>query len=227
MLLCAGTARGTPCHGAAFAKATGPGPISPHFASRHHAQDCDHAATRPTDTCRHPDHAQPSAEPTVLQLTGSATHPSSTRTTGRGLTARREDGAAHASLHSALQALRSDGIPPGLLVQWRSARPRPAWEFFIHLDSATREQTEPSGYWGIIQRVYRHQGTGSLHVLPRAGARIVIAREAVADLPLLDESLAGRWVLAVGALRRARSGHQYVLVTQATAIAVSPVADSN
>lgn len=218
-LWCAGTARHGPCQGLAFPKALDGAVIAPHFASLHHAPGCDHAAPSPTDLSRLSDEAP---ESVVLHLVATAVTP---QLSPRPVHAHRrhERPDPRASLRSALRALTGSGLPEELLVQWRQQPPLLAYKFFIHLGSAATVCEGPRGYWGRIATVTHHEQTGSTHLTPRTGARIVIDAATSATLqlhvPRTAQALSERAVLGIGPLRRARSGRLYALVREPGALA--------
>src|SRR5690606_16549964 len=211
-LWCAGTATHGPCQGPAFPKAVTGAVVAPHFASLHHAPGCDHAAPSPTDLSRLSDEA---AE-TSLHLVASAvpTHPP--RRVPHAHHPRHEGSDPRAGLRSALRALTGSALPDELLVQWRHQPPLLAYKFFIHLDSATTVCDEPRGYWGRIATVTHHEQTRSTHLNPRTGARVVVDAPTSTNLQLHDphvaRALPDAAILAIGPLRRARSGRLYVLI---------------
>lgn len=217
-LWCAGTADHGPCQGPAFPKALDGAVIAPHFASLHHAPGCDHAAPSPTDLSRLSDEA---LETVVLHLVATAVTPQPTARPAHADN-RHERPDPRASLRSALRALAGSGLPDELLVQWRQQPPLLAYRFFIHLDSTTTVCEEPRGYWGRIATVTHHEPTGSTHLIPRTGARVVIDAATSATLQLHEphtaQALSGAAILAIGPLRRARSGRLYVLIRQPGAI---------
>lgn len=218
-LWCAGTAAdGQPCAGAAFARALRGGPIAPHFASLHHKPGCDHAAPR---SALQPGSINPIVDTTPLQLiaAGNASvGPHWPRSTAR----RDLNRGPRASLRTALRALAGDGLPPKLRVQWQDQRPMLAYEFFIHLASASTPTGAPRSYWGHVSGAHHHEPTRSIHLTPRVGARIVITESACKSLGLqaadAQTTLVGITALAIGPLRRSRSGRLYVLAAQPSEI---------
>jgi hypothetical protein len=221
-LWCAGTADHGPCQGPAFPKALDGAVTTPHFASLHHAPGCDHAAPSPTALSRlH--HEAP--ETVVLHLVATPATPQSAPRPAHPHH-RHEPHDPRASLHSALRALTGSGLPDELLVQWRQQPPLLAYKFFIHLNSAATARDEPRGYWGRIATVTHHERTRSTHLTPRTGARIVIDAATSVTLQLHEpdtaQTLSDAAILAIGPLRRARSGSLYVLVREPGAIASLP-----
>lgn len=221
-LRCAGTATGgQPCAGAAFARALRGGPIAPHFASLHHKPGCDHSAPRPA---LKPGSITPNVDTIPLQLIAAPRHgnasveprwPSSTARNGLNRSSR-------ANLRTALRALAADDLPPELRVQWQDQRPLLAYEFFIHLASASTPRGTPRAYWGHISSAHHHEPTRSIHLIPRVGARIVITESTYKSLDLhaadAQTTLVGITALAIGPLRRSRSGRLYVLAAQPSEI---------
>lgn len=214
-LWCAGTADHGPCQGPAFPKALDGAVIAPHFASLHHATGCDHAAPSPTDLSRlH--HEAPEA--VVLHLVATPGTPQQPAPRPAQPHHRHEQADPRSSLRSALRALTGSGLPDELLVQWRQQPPLLAYKFFIHLNCAATVREEPRGYWGRIATLTHHEQTRSTHLAPRAGARIVIDAATSATLqlhaPRTAQTLSEAAILAIGPLRRARSGRLYVLVRE-------------
>lgn len=222
-LWCAGTATHGPCQGPAFPKALTGAAIAPHFASLHHAPGCDHAAPSPTDLSRLSDEAP---ETVVLHLVANADTKQPTRHDTYAQRPRYEQSDPHAGLRSALRALTGSGLPDELLVQWRKQPPLLAYKFFIHLDSAATVCDEPRGYWGRVATLAHHEQTRSTHLTPRTGARIVVDAATSATLqlhaPHVARTLPDASILAIGPLRRARSGRLYVLVRDPGALAWLP-----
>lgn len=215
-LRCAGMADSRRCGAAVFPKAIRGGLIAPHFASLHHLDGCDHA-TRPHSSRLHSDRAlDPSPEPLRLTAIPGATNtcaPSNPALTGA------RSAAPRASLRTVLRVLTGHGLPPELRVQWHQNPPLLAYEFFIHLASATTPQEQPRGYWGQIHHVHRHQQTRSVHLVPRQGPPIVIGAGTCDEVvPPSPAALTGAAILAVGPLRRSRSGALYVLVRQPSVV---------
>lgn len=219
-LWCAGTADQGSCRGQAFPKSLAGTAISPHFASLHHAPGCDHAAPSPSTALSR--QTRPTPDSAVLHLI-AASPPQAHFPVPALPPNRRNRTGPRAGLRTALRALTSAGLPDELLVQWRQQPPRLAYEFFIHLNSASIVRDEPRGYWGRVATVTRHKQTGSTHLSPRTGARIVVDTATTAALELRSPDLFAvvpdSTVLAVGPLRRARSGRLYVLITQPGLIA--------
>lgn len=215
-LICAGrTATGQQCGGRVFARALHSAKQAPHFYSRHHAPGCDlaksgcglhassHAETRPAPLTLVPGR--------LRRLAAAA--PSASRPLTRHASS-----ATRLTLESALRTVLREGFPTECQVRWRGEVPVAASDFFIHFDSAAQECASTRGYWGEIRGARTYRPTGAVHLLPHAtrAPRVVLPPPVVEalrrEMPDLERRFRRVVVLAVGRLRRSRTGHPYVLV---------------
>lgn len=238
-LRCAGTdADGRPCAGRAFAKALDSTAKSPHFAAIDHNTGCDEARSRPPTTKPALDSRprRPERAVAVVTLTANRppqhafTHPvPPTGATGvrtRGEVPWPDQRTRHSLLHDALRVLLGRGYRPGELISWRRSDPMPAELFFIHLDAVNGLDDRSRGYWGQIEQAIRFGPTGAVHLQPRHGPRVVLPRAMATHLGLTDSAilatLPGQCILAIGTVRKSRTGHLYVLVNDRSAFASCP-----
>ncbi|CAM3767859.1 hypothetical protein OCAE111667_25315 [Occultella aeris] len=229
-LRCAGAGiDGRRCGGHAFAKALGSTAKAPHFAAMDHIEGCDEArahssahdaiwATSPEGEDRiitritlTPDlpgrHTRAASSPS---LPGAADVQAGVRPSPTVRRPRRSP------LRGALRVLIGRGYPPDYLISWGSRDPMPAEVFFVHLERVEHADDRPRGYWGRVEEAIRYGPTGAVHLQPRHGPRVVIPRATAMSLGLTDPAvlvgLPGRHILAVGTVRRSKTGHLYVLV---------------